>query len=134
MLHLCLKSLCIYVFIIKHNIFNDLLGPMPPQLPPFGQLPPMMGRPQVSMPSSGQPMGPVSGTSTGPTGFAQAPQSVPSGQFSNIPPPGHFGSPATTGFQNNPTMPPNYMEASSYNQVSAPQQPFSANAQSKVRS
>ena len=107
---------------------------MPPQLPPYGQMPPMMRRPQVSMPSSGQPMGPVTGAPTGPTGLAQVPQFVPSGQLSNVPPPSHFGSPATTGFQSNPTMPPNYMEASSSSQVSASQQPFSANAQSWVGS
>ena len=120
-------------------------GPMaPPQLPPFGQMRPMMGRPQgnmpgppggvagAPMPSSGQPLGPVTGAPTGPAGFPQPPHSVPSSQFNAVPPTSNFGAPTTSGFQSNPTMPPNYMEAPSSNQNIASQQPSSASPQTRV--
>ena len=109
---------------------------MPPHVPQFPQLPPMMGRPQGPMSgpmhSSGLPMGSATNAPTGPSSMTQAPQPVPSGQFNTISQPNQFGVPATSGFQNNPTMVSNFMDAPPSNRATASQQPLNTSSQSRV--
>lgn len=101
---------------------------MPSQPGPFGQMPPMMGRPQIPMsgppgtsaalpPSSfGQTGGMQSGPSNVlPTGPLPRPLSGmpmgPPGQFGSMAQQSQFNAPATSDGYSNPIMAPNRMSA-----------------------